>query len=123
MCIIKPVEPVVTNKDKTQGTIIHNYNLTVRTPVRLNFTTDGSPPPELTLYKKQSGGAYEEFTSERFDVTLNGISISSVEPEDDGEYRLTATYETSHDSEEFTIVVNSKFLSIKNIMDSVFTHT
>ena len=94
--------------------IIQNYNLTVRTPVKLNFTTDGSPTPELTLYKKQSGSTYEEFTSEWFNVTLNGIYISSVKLEDEGEYRLTATYENNHDFEEFTIVVNSKFLSISS---------
>jgi len=90
--------------------IIQNYNLTVKTPVKLNLTTDGSPTPELTLYKKQYGCTYEEITSERFDVTLNGIFISSVEPEDKAEYRLTALYKTYYDSEEFTIKVDSKFL-------------
>ena len=51
---------------------------------------------------------YVEFTSERFTVGLVGITISSVEPEDEGEYRLIAAYRTNLDSEEFTITVNSK---------------
>ena len=71
----------------------------------------GSPIPVLTLFKRtQPGGDYVEFTSERFDVTLLGIAISSVEPEDEGEYRLIATYETFHDDTEFMITVRSKFV-------------
>ena len=70
--------------------------------------TDGRPSPTTTLLKKIDG-IYVRFNSERFTVTLLGITISSVEPEDVGEYRLSATYETHFDEEEFTIVVISKF--------------
>ena len=84
------------------------YNLTVRRSARLNLTTFGSPVPELTLYKQLESGVYAIFTSVRFDVTLIGIMISSVEPEDAGNYRLTVSYETYNDSEDFSIIVNSK---------------
>ena len=85
----------------------------VQKSARLNITTDGSPTPELTLYNRsQPAGDYVEFNSDRFNVSLVGIMISSVEPEDEGEYRLTATYENYHDSEEFTITVISKFCEL-----------
>ena len=119
-------EPVVTNKDKPTSELTFNYNLTVRRPARLNFTTIGTPTPTLTLLKKTQPGnivQYEEVASERFTVTLIGITISSVEPKDEGEYRLTATYSTFHDSEDFSITVNSKYSSLVTCMDSVFTHT
>ena len=75
----------------------------------LNLRTSGSPPPETALFKKMDG-SYVQFNSERFTVNLLGITISSVETEDVGEYRLTATYGTDFDEEEFRIIVNSKFL-------------
>ena len=52
----------------------------------------------------------EPFNSERFTVTLVGITISSVEPEDIGHFRLIASYDSYHDSEDFTINVISKFV-------------
>ena len=108
--------------DKQPTDVELTYNLTVRRPIRLNLTTFGSPVPELTLYKKQKdSNSYVVFTSKRFDVTLIGINITSVEPEDEGDYRLTATYQIYHNSEEFSIIVNSK-LMIKSCMGSVF-HT
>ena len=84
------------------------YNLTVRREAVLNLITSGNPPPETVLFKKMDG-KYVRFTSERFTVNLRGITISSVETEDVGEYRLTATYDIHYDEEEFTITVNSKF--------------
>ena len=91
------------------GIAILEYNLTVGTEAVLNLNTSGSPTPETALFKKM-GGSYVRFTSERFTVNLLGITISSVEPDDVGEYRLTATYETHFDEEEFRISVTSKFL-------------
>ena len=70
--------------------------------------TDGRPSPTTALFKKMDG-IYVRFNSERFTVTLLGIMISSVEPEDVGEYKLSAMYETHFDEEEFTIIVTSKF--------------
>ena len=90
---------------------IFEYNLTVRTEAVLKLRTSGNPPPETVLFKKM-GGNYDRFTSERFTVNLLGITIFSVETEDAGEYRLTVTYETYYDEEEFRIIVNSKFLII-----------
>ena len=69
----------------------------------MNFTINGSPTPELTLYKQLDSGSYVKVISERFSITLIGIIISPVHPEDVGHYRLTASYEAYHDSEEFTI--------------------
>ena len=94
--------------DKPPREVDFNYTLTVRRPARLNLTINGSPTPELTLYKQLESGTYVKFTSERFNVSLIGIMISSVEPEDAGNYRLTASYETYNDSEDFSIIVNSK---------------
>ena len=74
----------------------------------LNLRTDGRPSPTTALFKKIDG-IYVLFNSERFTVTLLGITISSVESEDVGEYKLSATYETHFDEEEFTIIVTSKF--------------
>ena len=90
------------------GVAIFEYNLTVRTQARLNLRTDGRPSPTTALFKKIDG-SYVQFESERFTVTLLGITISSVEPEDVGEYKLSATYEIHFDEEEFTIIVTSKF--------------
>ena len=90
------------------GIAIFDYNLTVRTEAVLNLRTSGSPTPETALFKKM-GNSYVQFNSERFTVNLLGIIISSVETEDVGEYRLTATYENHYDEEEFRIIVNSKF--------------
>ena len=90
------------------GTAVMKYNLTVRTQATLNLRTSGSPTPETVLFKKMDG-SYVEVTSERFTVNLLGVTISSVEPEDVGEYRLTATYATYFDEEDFRIIVNSKF--------------
>ena len=95
--------------DKPPREVDFNYTLTVRRPARLNLTTFGSPVPELTLYKRLNKFlSYATFTSGRFNITLIGIMISSVEPEDAGNYRLTAAYQTYHNSEEFSIIVNSK---------------
>ena len=103
------------------------YNLTVRTPATLNFITSGRPTPSLTLYKKDKNTMeYVEVFSERFTVQLIGIKISSVEPEDDGDYKLVANYtESYNDTEEFTIFVHSKssLHRYDTCMDSVFTHT
>ena len=80
----------------------------------MNIVTNGKPIPDLTLYKKaKPSGEYVEVTSDRFAVTLVKITISSVEPEDEGDYKLNATYitprnETLSDAEEFTIEVHSK---------------
>ena len=90
------------------GVAVFEYNLTVRTQATLNLRTSGSPTPKTVLSKKMDG-SYVEVTSERFTVNLLGVTISSVEPEDVGEYRLTATYKTHYDEEDFTIIVNSKF--------------
>ena len=92
--------------------IIFEYNLLVRTPARLNFTTNGRPTPELDLVRVTGPGDndIEQFSSERFTVTLVGITISSVEPEDEGHFRLTASYESHNDSEDFIINVLSKFV-------------
>ena len=49
-----------------------------------------------------------------------------MEPEDVGEYKLSATYETDYDEEEFMIIVNSTFIMIYLVATciySVFTHT
>ena len=81
----------------------------MRTQARLNLRTDGRPSPTTALFKKIDGN-YVRFNSERFTVTLLGITISSVEPEDVGEYKLSATYKTHFDEEEFRIVVTSKFM-------------
>ena len=91
----------------------------MRTPARLNLRTDGRPSPTTALFKKVDG-SYVQFDSERFTVTLLGITISSVEPEDVGEYRLSATYETHFDEEVFRIVVTSKFMVYVWIL---FSHT
>ena len=91
------------------GVAVFEYNLTVRTQAMLNLRTDGRPSPSTALFKKIDG-VFVRFNSERFTVTLLGITISSVEPEDVGEYKLSATYETYFDEEEFTIVVTSKFM-------------
>ena len=90
------------------GVAILEYNLAVRTQAMLNLRTSGSPTPDTVLFKKING-SYVQFISERFTVNLIGITISSVESEDVGEYRLTATYETLHDEEDFRISVTSKF--------------
>ena len=90
------------------GVAVFEYNLTVRTQATLNLRTSGCPTPETVLFKKMDG-SYVEVTSERFTVNLLGVTISSVKPEDVGEYRLTAMYENHYDEEEFTIFVNSKF--------------
>ena len=69
---------------------------------------------------------YVEVFSERFTVQLIGIKITSVEPEDQGDYELVANYtELYNDSEEFTIFVNSKssLHHYDTCMDSVFTRT
>ena len=79
----------------------------------------------MTLYKKaKPSGQYFEVTSDRFDVTLIKITISSVEPEDEGDYKLNATYitprnETLSDEEEFTIAVHSK-LSVRDMYGFCF---
>ena len=64
----------------------------------LNLRTDGRPSPTTALFKNIDG-IYVLFNSERFTVTLLGITISSVESEDVNEHRLTATYETDADGE------------------------
>jgi len=87
-----------------------HYNLLVRTAVVLNITTVGRPLPEFTLFKKDSTGAFVEHNSTRFSVTFIGLRISSVEPEDAGEYRLNAFSEGERDDEEFQISVISKFI-------------
>ena len=97
----------------------------MRTQARLNLRTDGRPSPNTALFKKMDG-SYVRFESERFNVTLLGIMISSVEPEDVGEYKLSATYETHFDEEEFMIIVNSTFIIIYLVATSiysVFPHT
>ena len=68
---------------------------------------------------------YVDFMSERFTVNLIGIAISSVEPEDEGDYKFFANYtEFYNDSEEFTIIANSKSLlhQYNTYMDSVWHH-
>jgi len=102
------------NKDKEQGQPEAQYNLLVRTRVTLNLTTVGEPNPKLSLFKKASNGVYREQDSSRFLITFFGIIISSVEPEDEGEYRLTALsdFEGEVDNEEFTISVISKYLAL-----------
>jgi len=94
------------------------YNLLVRTAVILNITTVGRPFPELTLFKKDSTGAFVEHHSTRFSVTLIGLRISSVEPEDAGEYRLNAFSEGERDDEEFQISVTSKYMSLVIVYNS-----
>ena len=95
-----------------QGQPEAQYNLLVRTRITLNLTTVGEPDPRLTLFKKANNGVYREQDSSRFLITFFGIVISSVEPEDEGEYRLTALsdFEGEVDNEEFTISVISKCL-------------
>ena len=120
-------EPVITNRDKPSGLIAFTYNLTVGIPARLNVTTSGSPTPSLTLYKKNEATMeYVEFTSERFTVSLIGITISPVEPEDEGDYQIFANYTFYNDSEEFTIILNSNSKlpphHYNTCVDSVFTH-
>ena len=104
-------EPNIVNLDEQQGQPQDqfHYNLLVRTRVKLNFTTVGRPSPELTLFKKTSNGVFREHNSPRFFVTFSGITISSVEPEDVGEYTLNAFSEGERDDEDFRISVISKF--------------
>ena len=104
-------EPDIVNLDEQQGQPQDqfHYNLLVKTRVMLNFTTVGRPSPELTLFKKANDGVFREQNSSRFFVTFTGITISSLEPEDVGEYRLTAFSEGERDDEDFIISVISKY--------------
>ena len=89
---------------------------------KINYlTSNGRPVPELRLGRITGPGDndVEQFTSPRFEVTLVGITISSVEPEYEGHFRLIASYEIHHNSEDFIINVISKFA----VAWILFSHT